>query len=306
MYNRWKRGADRMNNTYQNPVCEGADPFVLLHNGTYYLYSTNSPDGFRVFTSTDMGTWEDRGYCLRAEDVMGDKWFWAPEVMERNGKFYMVYVANEHLGIAVADSPLGPFRQEEKKWLNDCNEIDGHFFVDDDGCVYLYFVRFDAGNVLWCAKMNDDLLSYDKDTATFLFRAEDEWETRDCSVVEGAFVLKHNGKYYLTYSANHTRCEDYAIGCAVSEHPMGPFEKVSYNPILKKSDALNGTGHHSFTTTKDGQGLVCVYHARPGRDTSCARLTCVDRAAFEPDPNGGDDILVVYGPTSDVQTAFEK
>ena len=103
--------------------------------------------------------------------------------------------------------------------------------VDDDGTVYLYFVRFDDGNVLWCAKMNDDMLSYDKSTATFLFRAEDEWELRDCSVVEGAFVLKHNGKYYLTYSANHTRCEDYAVGCSVSDRPMGPFTNVSYNPF---------------------------------------------------------------------------
>ena len=154
--------------------------------------------------------------------------------------------------------------------------------------------------------MNDDLLSYDKDSATYLFRAEEEWELRDSSVVEGPFVLKHNGKYYLTYSANHTRSEDYAVGCAVSEHPMGPFERVSYNPILKKSEALNGTGHHSFTTSKDGRELVCVYHARPGRDTKCARLTCVDRAAFESNPNGGDDILVVYGPTASMQTAFAK
>ncbi len=295
-----------MNQTYKNPICEGADPFVLLHDGTYYLYSTNAADGFRVYTSTDMGTWIDRGYCLRAEDVMGERWFWAPEVMARDGRFYMVYVAEEHLGIAVADSPLGPFVQKDKRWLNDINEIDGHFFVDSDGTVYLYFVRFDKGNVLWCARMKDDLLSYDESTAVFLFRAEAEWETRDCSIVEGPFVLKHKGKYYLTYSANHTRSEDYAVGCAVSDHPMGPFTKVSYNPILKKSDALNGTGHHSFTTSKDGRELVCVYHARPLRDTSCPRLTCVDRAEFVPNPSGGDDVLVIHGPTSDEQPAFEE
>lgn len=294
-----------MKNTYKNPVCEGADPFVLLHDGVYYLYSTNSPDGFRVFTSSDMSAWVDRGYCLRADDVMGDKWFWAPEVTERDGKFYMVYVANEHLGIAVADSPLGPFVQSEKKWLNEINEIDGHFFVDDDGTVYFYFVRFEDGNVIWCAKMNDDLLSYDKSTARFLFRAEDEWELRDCSVVEGPFVLKHKGKYYLTYSANHTRCEDYAIGYAVSNNPMGPFKKASCNPILKKNDAFNGTGHHSFTTSKDGSELVCVYHARPLRDTACPRQTCIDRAEFLSDANGGDDILVIYGPSSNEQEVFE-
>lgn len=294
-----------MKSEYINPVCDGADPFVLLHNGVYYLYSTNSPDGFRVFTSSNMADWTDRGYCLRADDVMGEKWFWAPEVMERNGKFYMVYVANEHLGIAVSDSPLGPFVQEEKRWLNEINEIDGHFFVDDDGTVYLYFVRFDNGNVIWCAKMNEDMLSYDHSTARFLFRAEDTWELKDCSVVEGPFVIKHNNKYYLTYSANHTRSEDYAVGCAISDNPMGPFTKVSYNPILKKNDVFNGTGHHSFTTSKDRCDLVCVYHARPNRDINCSRMTCIDRARFVPDENGGDDILVIDGPTSDLQKAFE-
>lgn len=187
-----------MNNTYKNPVLEGADPFVLLHDGVYYLYSTNAPDGFRVFTSTDMGTWTDRGCCLRAEDVQGEWGFWAPEVMVRGGKFYMIYVANEHLGIAVADSPLGPFRQAEKRWLNELNEIDGHFFSDEDG-----------------------------------------------------------------------------------------------------------TGHHSFTTSKDGRELVCVYHARPGRDTACPRKTCIDRAEFVPDPDGGEDILRIFGPSTDVQRAFE-
>ena len=87
---------------------------------------------------------------------------------------------------------------------------------------------------------------------------------------------------------------------------MGPFTKVSYNPILKKSDALNGTGHHSFTTSKDGQALICVYHARPGRETDCPRLTCVDRAEFVANPHGGDDILVVHGPTSTPQKAFAE
>lgn len=294
-----------MGDKYQNPVCSGADPFVLLNNGTYYLYSTNSPDGFRVFTSSNMADWTDRGYCLRADDVMGDKWFWAPEVLENNGKFYMVYVANEHLGIAVSNSPLGPFIQEEKRWLNDINEIDGHFFVDDDGSVYLYFVRFDDGNVIWCARMNEDMLSYDHSTARFLFRAEDEWELKDGSVVEGPFVLKHNNKYYLTYSANHTRSEDYAVGCAISDSPMGPFKKVSYNPILKKNDSFNGTGHHSFTKSKDGSELVCVYHARPFRDTTCPRMTCIDRARFVSDKNGGDDILVIDGTTFDLQRAFD-
>ena len=95
------------------------------------------------------------------------------------------------------------------------------------------------------------------------------------------------------------------MGCAVADHPMGPYGRVSYNPILKKNDLVNGTGHHSFTTSKDGRELVCVYHARPGRDTECPRQTCIDRAEFVPEPEGGADILRIFGPSTDVQRAFE-
>ncbi len=283
---------------YQNPVIAGADPFVLLHEGTYYLYSTNCPDGYHVYTSDDLVNWPDRGYCLRAGDgIKGNRGFWAPEVMERGGKFYMVYIAEEHLGIAVSDSPLGPFRQVRNEWLNELNEIDGHFFEDDDGTVWLYFVRFDRGNVLWCARMNDDLLSYDRSTARFLLRAEEEWECRAGSVMEGAFVLKHNGKYYLTYSANDTRSPDYAIGCAVSDKPDGPFVRTSNSPILHRTENVSGTGHHSFTKSKDGGRLICVYHTHESTDRMGTRMTCIDPAGFEKAEDGGDDLLVIHGPS---------
>ena len=94
-----------MNQTYQNPVCAGADPFVLLADGLYYHYSTNDPDGYRVLVSPDLVHWEDKGYCLHKDSVQGEKWFWAPEVLALDGKYYMVYTADTHLGIAVADTP---------------------------------------------------------------------------------------------------------------------------------------------------------------------------------------------------------
>ena len=116
-------------NTYQNPLRPGADPFILAHGGKYYLYFTgyfcDIPDGYKVFVSDDMSSWEDGGYCLRKEDVMGDFGFWAPEITEKDGKFYMVYTSEEHLGIAVADSPMGPFKQTEKRWLSEKKTIDG-------------------------------------------------------------------------------------------------------------------------------------------------------------------------------------
>ena len=105
-----------LNKTYQNPVTQGADPFILLHDGKYYHYATNDPDGYRVLESEDLVNWTDRGYCFHKDNVQGDRWFWAPEIKEKNGKFYMVYSSEEHLGVAVADSPLGPFTQEKKCW----------------------------------------------------------------------------------------------------------------------------------------------------------------------------------------------
>ena len=290
-----------MNKHYTNPLMEGADPFVLLHNGQYYLYSTNAPDGFKVFVSSDMGTWEDKGYALKSADVKGEGGFWAPEILERKGKFYMVYVADEHLGVAVADSPLGPFKQAEKRWLSEKNAIDGHFFVDDDGTTYLYYVRFDGGNVLYMSKMSDDLLSLDEENEIFLFRAEEEWELKDCSVVEGPFVLKHNGKYFLTYSANHTRSPDYAVGYAVSDFPQGPFVRYPHNPILCRNEKVHGVGHHSFVRAKGGE-LVCVYHCHYSLTQFQPRQVCIDRAAFVEEE--GRTVLKIFGPTTAPQKSF--
>ena len=118
---------------WSNPVCEGADPFLLRCGDAYYHYATLTPDqGFTVRSSRDLTHWEEHGFCLRRGDVAGNGSFWAPEVLERDGKFYMVYVADEHLGVATADSPLGPFTQTEKRFLDDRCAIDGHFFVDEE------------------------------------------------------------------------------------------------------------------------------------------------------------------------------
>ena len=289
--------------TYQNAFLEGADPFVMTWQGKYYLYATNDPKGYRVYVSDDFTAWEEKGYCLRAEDVQGKEMFWAPEVMERGGRFYMVYTSEEHIGIAQSDSPLGPFVQREKKWLSEEKAIDGHFFADDDGEVYLYYVRLRGQNEIYVARLNNEITEIDETHEKFLCRAEEEWELRDCKVTEGPFVLKHKGKYYLTYSANHTRSEDYAIGYAVSDSPLGPFVKYKGNPILHKNEYASGVGHHSFTRSKDGKELICVYHRHFSKDTFRPRMICADRAEFVAQADG-DDILVVHGPTGTPQKAF--
>ena len=298
-----------MENQFHNPIMPGADPFVLLHEGVYYMYCTmendeklmghndfytavGKQDGYMVYVSEDLQTWENKGFCLTAEDVQGDKWFWAPEIMHTDGKFYMVYSSEEHIGMAVADSPLGPFKQAEKRWLYEEKAIDGHLFLDEDGTVYLYYVRLDAGNRIFVAKMAEDLKSIDTLYEHCLIQAEEPWETVDCLVAEGPFVLKHKGLYYLTYSCNHTRCQDYAVGVAISDSPLGPFQKFRGNPILHRNDKFCGVGHHSFTTSKDGQTLICAYHCHDSLENFKPRRFCLNTARFEPGDNGVDRLMI--------------
>ena len=303
-----------MDNNFKNPMQTGADPFVLFYEGKYYMYSTTETgkvlvgandfatetdegDGIYVYVSNDMKSWEKHGYALKKGDSMGEKWFWAPEVLEYRGKFYMVYASEEHIAIARADHPLGPFKQEEKHWLREGKSIDGSFFVDDDGTVYLYYVRLDGQNRIYVVKMKDDLSGIEEEYENCLIAAEEPWETLDCLIAEGPFVLKHKGLYYLTYSCNHTRCIDYAIGYAVSKSPTGPFEKFAGNPILRRKGKLIGVGHHSFARAEDGT-LMCAYHCHNINSSYFKpRMSCINPAEFVESENG-NDTLVINGPFS--------
>lgn len=353
--------------TFINPVANGADPFVFKDkDGTYYLYATSGGSyGYRVYTSTNLVEWEAKGYCLRRGDVYTDPEigtrsynekngtyslstyynFWAPEVFEHNGKYYMVYTAQEHLGIATSDSPLGPFTNDADSYLfpheitgykdDDGNIgevgttvstmkcIDGHFFKDSNGKIYLYFVscgKFEqngytatAGNNIWGGE-------FDLETLTFVTGPKllveslsknggylDGWPTNDwlrrydgSRVSEGPEMLKHNGKYYLTYSQSGYTDPRYSVWYVASDNPLDfsasakklafitadPYQKDLNNPHLY------GVAHHCFTTSPDGSELIIVYHAHRnngdpnGTGSSVEeRRVCLDLAGFDENGN---------------------
>ena len=286
----------------------GADPFLMKYSGKYYIYCTTenneklqSPsafntdkdgkDGFYVYQSDDLTHWENKGLCLSKEDAMGDRWFWAPEVSYYKGKFYMVYTAQEHLAVAVSDNPTGPFKKHSEGWLRNGAAIDGHLLFDDSG-IYLYYVRLEGGNRIFAAKMSDDLKRIEHEYEDVLIQAEEEWETADCLVAEGPFVIKHNGLYYLSYSCNHTRSEDYAVGYAVSDSPTGIFKKYEGNPILHKKGDIVGVGHNSYMPTDDENRFICAYHCHSGdTDNFKPRMVWLCEAVFE---KGKPDVLKVY------------
>lgn len=306
-------GCKEKSSSEENPTIESkaiihlADPTIFYHQDTFYLYGTSGHDtnqGFYVYTSTDMKSWEgpkgvNEGYALRKEDVFGDNGFCAPQVFFYSGKFYMAYTANENIAIAESESPLGPFTQAKKDPLEaPVKQIDPFVFIDDDGTKYLYHVRLTEGNRLFVAEMTDDLSGIKPETLQECIAAREPWENTagvEWPVAEGPSILKHNDLYYLVYSANDFRNPDYAVGYAVSDNPLGPWEKYSGNPILSRKDVgESGTGHGDFI--RDDQGnLYYVFHTHYSNNVVIPRKTAVVEAKFvESQDNAAEtDELVV-------------
>lgn len=240
-----------------------ADPYILLHDSIYYIYGTAVENGFDVYSSKDLEHWvRASNLSLSQANSYGEKFFWAPEVyyIKKEKKFYMFYSADEHICVATSDSPLGPFKQDEKKPIREEPSIDTSVFFDEDGKAYLYFVRFNDGNVIWCAELEDNLKEIKEETLRECFKAEEPWELILPKVVEGPSVFKENGIYYMIYSANGYTSQDYAVGYATSSSPFGPWKKFEGNPILHKYSELEGVGHGAPFYDKDGN-LHYVFHA---------------------------------------------
>ena len=295
--------------SYTNPVRAGAaDPVVFRHGGKYYAYTTYTPDfprmprGIRLYTSGNLVDWKDEGFVLKNEDSWGKSRFWAPDLVEKDGTFYLYYAADERMCVATAKSPAGPFRQEKEVPIEpDSIRIDGHVFEDDDGQRYFYYVTFGDGNEIWGGKLNDDLMTVDPATLKPMVKPDQPWERHQWPVTEGPEMLKHKATYYLTYSGSHFENPEYAVGYATSNSPLGPWTKHAFNPVMKSTAYAHGTAHHCFTESPDGKEIFIVYHRHSTLEKTEPRALSIDRVRFVADPAGGPDLLQIHGPTSSPQ-----
>ncbi len=199
------------------------DPFIMLHDNKYYAYGTHGDSGIEVYTSDDLKTWEKQPkLALSKGDSYADRWFWAPEIyyIKEKNKFFMYYSADEHICVATSDSPLGPFKQAVKEPMIDGKAIDNSLFIDSDGTPYLSFVRFTDGNEIWIVEMEKDLETIKKETLTRVMHVSQPWEEVWPRVNEGSFIVKHQGKYYMSYSANSFESPMYGVGYAIADSPM--------------------------------------------------------------------------------------
>lgn len=126
---------------------------------------------------------------------------------------------------------------------------------------------------IYAAELGSDFMSVLGEGRCLLYPVQ-EWERKNKQKNqywnEGPFVIKREGKYHMMYSANCFETKEYGIGGAVSDSPMGPFEKYAGNPILSTNWTMSDPGHNSVVLAGDGN-YYCVYHAhtdyhQPGGD----------------------------------------
>lgn len=268
-----------------------ADPSAHYFNGNIYIYPSHDIDAGEAFD--DLGSHfamedyhvismdsidskaVDNGVALHVDDVpWAQQQMWAPDANEKDGKFYLFFPAKDYegvfrIGVAISDSPTGPFKAEPKA-IKGSFSIDPAVFKDDDGAYYMYFGGLWGGQLQrWrtgvfnadqpesptaflpaddepallplVAKMTDDLLEFDEtpkaleilDKNGNLLLSGDN----DRRFFEAAWLHKHNGKYYFSYSTGDTHFICYAIG----DSPYGPFTYTGriLNPVV------GWTSHHS-------------------------------------------------------------
>lgn len=235
-----------------NPIIQNvytADPAPVVYGDTVYLCTSHDEDvtvgGFftmndwRVFSSKDMVNWTDHGSPLSYKTF---SWAtgkaWAPHCVSRNGKFYMFVPVSDAIGVAVSDSPTGPFVDAiGKPLVSNYQYIDPTVFTDTDGQAYLYF-----GNPkLWYVKLNSNMTSYTGQvqevpmtTASFGQRSGDA--ARPTLYEEGPWFYKRGDLYYMMFA-------------------MGPLpEKIGYStspgatgPWTYKGVIMNSQSGHAFT-----------------------------------------------------------
>ncbi len=304
-----------------NPVIEGwyADPEAIVYGDRFWIFPTysdhygpNPPRGidpkemterqkkainpqylvqtfFDAFSSKDLVHWEKHERILDIKDI---KWaefaLWAPSVIHANNRYYLFFGANDiqsndeygGIGVATSDKPEGPYKDAIGKPLidrfhNGAQPIDQFVFHDDDNQYYLYYGGWRHCNV---ARLSRDLLSLEKFDNGETFR-----EITPERYVEGPFVFKRNGKYYLMWSEGGWGGPNYSVAYAIGESPLGPFKRIG--KILQQDPKVaTGAGHHSVIPVEGSDTWYIVYHRRPlGDRNGNHREVCIDEMRFNTD-----------------------
>jgi beta-xylosidase len=277
-----------------NPILPGwyADPEAHVFEGQYWIFPTYSAryeeqTFLDAFSSPDLVTWTKHARVLDTANV---KWahraVWAPSIIEKDGWYYLFFGANDiqsdsalgGIGVARARTPAGPFVDYLGKPLvgqfhNGAQPIDQFVFRDDDGAYYLVYGGWRHCNI---ARLNDTFTGFVPfaDGSTFK-------EITPAGYVEGAFMLKRDGRYYFMWSEGGWGGPSYSVAYAVGATPFGPFERVG-KILQQDSTVATGAGHHSVLHAAGSPNWYIVYHRRPlGDRARDHRVVSIDELHFD-------------------------
>ncbi len=296
-----------------NPILPGfhADPEILYSHqtGKYYIYSTTDGQpgwggwNYYAFSSRNLKTWKNEGVVLDAKSdqiswANGNLWAPAAVEVKVNGKYkYFLYFSarpndngRKQMGVAVADSPTGPFVDLGKTLLAKNHPgckgqlIDVDVFVDPvSGKPYLYWGNsFMAG-----AELEESMTAIKEHTVTVL--TPEGGTLQDYAYREAPYVFYRNGLYYFMWSVDDTGSPNYHVAYGTSKSPLGPIE-VAKQPIVLKQDPsqeIYGTAHNSVIQVPGKDEWYIVYH-RINKDylkdaPGIHREVCIDKLEFNAD-----------------------
>lgn len=261
--------------TFTNPINPGPDPWMLWHEGNYYLTTTQG-DCIRMWKAPSLQALKSvKGVVVwRDSEPSRSHGIWAPEFHYISNRWYMYYTAMAatkvdathrlHVLESEGPDPLGPYHYKGRLFdpENDFYAIDASTFQSPrDNRWYLVWAA-QPGHRIRIARMSDPwtLEGRSVEIPASGFGCEE--------VREGPVVLRRNGKLFLTYSACDTGKPDYKIGMLIAEENADPLNPDSWkqypNPILERQDDANvfGPGHHGFFKSPDRKEDWIVYHAK--------------------------------------------
>jgi beta-xylosidase len=279
-----------------NPVLDGwyADPEALLFEDRYWIYPTYSAPYheqvfFDAFSSPDLVHWTKHPRILDTMRVAwADSAMWAPSAIEKDGRYYFFFAANDiqrdgavgGIGIAVSDSPAGPFEDYLGKplidrFINGAQPIDQFVFRDVDGQYYIVYGGWGHANI---ARLKEDF--------TGLVPFEDGTLAREITpegYVEGPILFRKDEQYYFMWSEGAWTRENYRVAYGIADSPFGPFERIG--TVLEQDATIaTGAGHHSVLHVPESDAWYIVYHRRPiPNESPHHRVTAIDRMYFNPD-----------------------
>jgi len=283
----------------QNPIVRNqfsADPTARVFNGKVYVFPSHDiptpanknlrKDWFcmadyHVFSSENLTDWTDHGRIVSQNKV---NWvdstsysMWAPDCIERNGKYYFYFPANKNsadangrkgfgIGVAIADRPEGPYISLPEP-IKGVNGIDPNVFIDKDGQAYLYWAM---GNIV-VAKLKDNMTELASEPQIIANLPQK-------GLKEGPFLFERKGIYYLTIPHVENKIErlEYAIG----DNPMGPFKMAGV--VMDESPMNCWTNHQSFVQYK-GQWYLFYHQNAYSPKFDKNRSICIDSLSFNAD-----------------------